>query len=124
MTVPDLALLERCSRYGQRLLLAQPALAEATRLAFGQAFTRDAMLDFLNTPACTDEDSLHRRLRQLRQRVWLIVTARDLAGLADLAEVTAAYTALAEVCIATALDFHHAGSRRATANRATRPARR
>lgn len=108
MTVPDLALLERCSRYGQRLLLAQPALAEATRLAFGQAFTRDAMLDFLNTPACTDEDSLHRRLRQLRQRVWLIVTARDLAGLADLAEVTAAYTALAEVCIATALDFHHA----------------
>ena len=39
--------------------------------------------------------------------MWLAVTARDLAGSADLAEVVATWSALAEVCIAAALDFHH-----------------
>jgi glutamate-ammonia-ligase adenylyltransferase len=66
------------------------------------------MQAFVNAPACADEAALLQRLRQLRQRVWLIATARDLAGTADLAEVVRTYSTLAEVCIAAALDFHHA----------------
>jgi glutamate-ammonia-ligase adenylyltransferase len=100
--------LVRCSRFGRRLLAAQPQLAEDMVEALDQAFTREAMQAFLAESTQIDEASLHQRLRQLRQRVWLITTARDLAGTADLAEVTTAYSALAEVCISAALDFHHA----------------
>lgn len=109
MNHPALERLARCSRYGRRLLAAQPDLAKAVAGQLGQAFDRAAMLAFLAEPACADEDALHQRLRQLRQRVWLIATARDLAGEADLAEVVATYSTLAEVCIAAALDFHHTG---------------
>lgn len=108
MSHPALERVARCSRYGRRLLTAQPNLAETVAGQLGQAFGRAAMQAFLAEPACTDEAALHQRVRQLRQRVWLIATARDLAGQADLAEVMATYSTLAEVCIATALDFHHA----------------
>ncbi|MDO9386920.1 MAG: bifunctional [glutamate--ammonia ligase]-adenylyl-L-tyrosine phosphorylase/[glutamate--ammonia-ligase] adenylyltransferase [Thiobacillus sp.] len=97
----------RCSRYGRRLLAAHPQLAEAVAGQLDQAFSREAMQAFLAVPACADEAALHQRLRQLRQRVWWVATARDLAGSADLAEVTARYSTLAEVCVAAALDFHH-----------------
>ena len=108
MSHPALERVARCSRYGRRLLTAQPNLAETVAGQLDQAFGRAAMLAFLAEPACADETALHQRLRQLRQRVWLIVTARELAGQADLAEVMASYSTLAEVCIAAALDFHHA----------------
>ncbi|MHB1437221.1 MAG: bifunctional [glutamate--ammonia ligase]-adenylyl-L-tyrosine phosphorylase/[glutamate--ammonia-ligase] adenylyltransferase, partial [Thiobacillus sp.] len=98
----------RCSRYGRRLLAAHPQLAEAVAGQLDQAFAREAMQAFLAEPPCADEAALHQRLRQLRQRVWWVATARDLAGSADLAEVTATYSTLAEVCLAAALDFHHA----------------
>src|SRR5512143_1047987 len=87
----------RCSRFGRRLLMAQP-----------QPSDRAAMQSFLADPPCADEEALHQRMRRLRQQVWLVTTARDLAGSADLAEVVATWSALAEVCIAAALDFHHA----------------
>lgn len=106
MSNPVLDRVVRCSRFGRRLIQSAPALVNA--IAFDRPFGRSAMQAFLAEPPCTDEDALNRRLRQLRQRVWLTVTARDLAGAADVAEVTAAYTDLAEVCIAAALDFHHA----------------
>jgi len=108
MSHPALERVARCSRYGRRLLTAQPNLAETVAGQLGQAFDRAAMQAFLAEPACADEAALHQRLRQLRQRIWLIVTARDLANQADLAEVMATYSTLAEVCIAAALDFHHA----------------
>src|SRR3990172_7885362 len=110
MSNPALDRIARCSRYGRRLLAAQPQLAEAVAVAgqLDQAFSRAAMHAFLAEPPCADEAALHQRLRQLRQRVWLVTTARDLAGSADLADVTSAYSTLAEVCIAAALDFHHA----------------
>ncbi|MDZ7584738.1 MAG: bifunctional [glutamate--ammonia ligase]-adenylyl-L-tyrosine phosphorylase/[glutamate--ammonia-ligase] adenylyltransferase [Thiobacillus sp.] len=108
MSNPALDRVVRCSRYGRRLLAAQPHLAEAVAGQLDQAFSREAMQAFLAAPACADEAALHQRLRQLRQRVWLVATARDLAGRADLAEVTATYSTLAEVCLAAALDFHHA----------------
>lgn len=108
MSHPALDRVARCSRFGRRLLAAQPQLAEAMAAQIDQPFSRAAMQLFLVTPPCTDEAALHQRLRQLRQRVWLVATARDLAGSADLAEIVATYSALAEVCIAAALDFHHA----------------
>jgi len=108
--MPDhvLDLVLRCTRFGRRLLAAQPDLAEDLRLHLDQPFGRAAMQAFLNEPPASDEAALHRRLRQLRQRVWMRTTARDLGGLADLAEVTGTYSALAEVCLQAALDFHHA----------------
>jgi glutamate-ammonia-ligase adenylyltransferase len=106
MSHPALERIARCSRFGRRLLAAQPQLAEAVQL--DHPFSREAMRAFLAAPPCADEAALNQRLRQLRQRVWLTATARDLSGSADLAEVMATYSALAEVCIAVALDFHHA----------------
>ena len=108
MLHPAFERLIGCSRFGSRLLEAQPALADSLSVQLGTPVTRSAMQVFLSDPPCADETALHQRLRQLRQRVWLITTARDLAGTADLAEVTTAYSALAEVCISAALDFHHA----------------
>ncbi|KVW97136.1 bifunctional [glutamate--ammonia ligase]-adenylyl-L-tyrosine phosphorylase/[glutamate--ammonia-ligase] adenylyltransferase [Thiobacillus denitrificans] len=108
MSHPALDRVVRCSRYGRRLLAAQPQLAEAVAGQLDHAFTCEAMQAFLNQPPCADEAALHQRLRQLRQHVWLVATARDLAASADLAEVTATYSVLAEVCLAAALDFHHA----------------
>ena len=107
MTHPALDRVSRCSRYGHRLLAAQPQLADIAAGQLERPFTREAMRAFLAGPSGAGEDALHQRLRQLRQRVWLVVTARDLAGTADLAEVTATWSTLAEVCIDAALDFHH-----------------
>ena len=108
MTHPALSRVARCSRFGRRLLATQPSLAASVETALDAPVTREAMQAFLAEPPIGDEAALNQRLRQLRQRVWLITTGRDLAGDADLAEVTRAYTALAEVCIAAALAFHHA----------------
>ncbi|MFN3545242.1 MAG: bifunctional [glutamate--ammonia ligase]-adenylyl-L-tyrosine phosphorylase/[glutamate--ammonia-ligase] adenylyltransferase [Thiobacillus sp.] len=108
MSPPTFDRVARCSRYARRLLAAQPQLAQALADRLDQPFTRAEMTAFLAKPPCTDEDALNRRLRQLRQRVWLVTTARDLAGTADLAEVTATWSALAEVSIQAALDLHHA----------------
>jgi glutamate-ammonia-ligase adenylyltransferase len=108
MSLPALDRVARCSRFGRRLLAAQPQLPEAVVGLLDQPFSREAMQTYLNEPPCLDEATLHQRLRQLRQRVWLVATARDLTGSADLAEVTATYSTLAEVCIQVALAFHHA----------------
>ncbi|HBU28978.1 MAG TPA: bifunctional [glutamate--ammonia ligase]-adenylyl-L-tyrosine phosphorylase/[glutamate--ammonia-ligase] adenylyltransferase [Thiobacillus sp.] len=108
MSIPPLDRVARCSRHGRRLLAAQPQLADAVAAQLDRPFSREAMQAFLAEPPCADEAALHQRLRQLRQRVWLVATAGDLAGSADLAEVTATWSTLAEACIGTALDFHHA----------------
>ncbi|MEQ1590874.1 MAG: bifunctional [glutamate--ammonia ligase]-adenylyl-L-tyrosine phosphorylase/[glutamate--ammonia-ligase] adenylyltransferase [Thiobacillaceae bacterium] len=108
MTNHALDNLHACSRFGRRLLAAQPHLADEVSLHLHAAFTRAAMLDFMHAPLCANKAALHSRLRQLRQRVWLRTTARDLIGLADLHEVTRTYSDLAEICLSAALDFHHA----------------
>jgi [glutamine synthetase] adenylyltransferase / [glutamine synthetase]-adenylyl-L-tyrosine phosphorylase len=108
--MPDSApdLLSRCSRFGRRLLAAQPVLAEEITTRLNEPCTREWMQAYIDTPPCADDTALHQRLRQLRQRVWMRTTARDLVGLADLAEVTGVWSALAEVAIKAALAFHHA----------------
>jgi len=108
--MPENALerLQACSRYGRRLLDSQPHLAEEISLHLNEAFARAMMQAFIDTPPCDSEAALHTRLRQLRSRVWVRTTARDLAGLANLQEVMLTYSDLAEVCLTAALDFHHA----------------
>ncbi len=107
-TDPAFDRLARCSRFGRRLLATQPQLAQAVVPLLDRPFRRADMEARLASPPCADEDTLHARMRQLRRQVWLVATTRDLAGRADLAEVVATWSALAEVCIAAALDFHHA----------------
>ena len=103
-----LARLQACSRFGRRLLDSQPHLAEEISLHLNEAFSRAAMQRFIDTPPCDSEAALHTRLRQLRRHVWVRTTARDLTALATLQEVMLTYSDLAEVCLAAALDFHHA----------------
>ena len=107
MTEPALQRLQACSRFGRRLLDSQPQLAEEIHAHLDEAFARAAMQAFIDSPPCTDEATLHTRLRQLRSRVWVRTTARDLSGLASLQEVMLSFSDLAEVSLAAALDFHH-----------------
>lgn len=107
MTIPAFERVARCSRYGRRQLAAQPWLGAAAAGMLDRPFDGESMRTFLAEPPCADETALNARMRRLRQLVWLVATARDLAGDSDLAEVVATWSTLAEVCIATALRFHH-----------------
>ena len=106
MTIPEPPLdrLARLSRHAARLLNARPDLRElSSRL--DRPFGREEMAAWLAEPVA-DEEVLKSRLRQLKDRVWVVTAARDLEGLASLEEVTGAFSDLAEVCIQAALDFH------------------
>ena len=89
------------SRFAQRLLTAQPELEQ--EMAAASPWTREAMQGFLEAQPLETEAQLHAALRKLRQRVILRLLARDLLGSADLAEVCATTTALAEVALRSAL---------------------
>ncbi len=92
----------RLSRYVSQLLAADPSLANA---AFEQPFAAEDMRAAL-AGECSDEAGLHRKLRKLRQAVMLRLIVRDLAGLADLAEIIAGATSLAEHTLHAALEWH------------------
>lgn len=82
--------------------------AEASRLSslfegLHRPFSGDEMRAFIDAQPITDEDSLKRTLRRLRLAVMLRIIARDLNGLADLAEVVETCTVLAEVAVQEAL---------------------
>ncbi|MBI2317568.1 MAG: bifunctional [glutamate--ammonia ligase]-adenylyl-L-tyrosine phosphorylase/[glutamate--ammonia-ligase] adenylyltransferase [Betaproteobacteria bacterium] len=95
----------RHSRFAQRALAAQPALCEEIEANARRAWSPEAMRAFLVAQAIVDEPGLRSALRQLRQRVILRLMARDLSRRADLAEVCATTSALAEIAIETALGF-------------------
>jgi len=94
------------SRFAERTLAAHPELADELRVP--APFSRADMAAALEGAAAEDEHALKRRLRRLRRRVLLRVMARDLGGSADLAEVCAAMSDLAELEIAAALDWTRA----------------
>jgi glutamate-ammonia-ligase adenylyltransferase len=100
-TLIDTAL--RYTRFGQRLLAAEPALRDELRAGLDRPFERDEMQAFLATQAVSDEASLKRALRALKKRVVLRLMVRDLSGQADLGEVMASITQLAELAIEDAL---------------------
>ncbi|MDA1116785.1 MAG: bifunctional [glutamate--ammonia ligase]-adenylyl-L-tyrosine phosphorylase/[glutamate--ammonia-ligase] adenylyltransferase [Proteobacteria bacterium] len=91
------------SRYAERVLAAHPELA--AELHAPGSFSRDEIAAALAGSARDDEPALKRRLRRLRQHVLLRVMARDLEGRADLAEVCATMSDLAELQIAAAQDW-------------------
>ena len=88
------------SRYVQRLLEAEPASGLDART--GHPFSAAEMRDFLAAQPSGSDDAPGRALRALRKRVMLRLIARDLAGLAPLAEVTATMTAFAEIALSHA----------------------
>jgi glutamate-ammonia-ligase adenylyltransferase len=91
------------SRAAQRMLSARPELA--SELGAAGPFTPAEIAAALAGAAGDDETALRRRLRRLRQRVFLRVLARDLAGEADLDEVCATMSELAEQEIRAALEW-------------------
>jgi glutamate-ammonia-ligase adenylyltransferase len=95
------------SRYLRARLAARSDLADWLATACQAPFGRRDMETFLAEAAIADEDTLKRRLRDLRQRVMAVLIVRDLAGQADLTEVTRACTDLAEVAFGHACDWHH-----------------
>jgi len=96
-----IALAARFSRYASRLLEATPRLGLDAGIE--RAFTAGEMRAALAAEPAGDEAALQRALRILRQRAMLRLMARDLGGIATLAEVLATTTALAEVVISQAL---------------------
>jgi glutamate-ammonia-ligase adenylyltransferase len=91
----------RLSRYAKRLIEAEPALGLDAGVE--RPFSAGEMRTVLAAHPSADDDGLRRALRVLRKRVMLRLVARDLAGLAPLAEVLATTTALAEITINHAL---------------------
>ena len=95
----------RYSRYLQRLLSARPEVIKTAEVA--QPFTAADMRAELAAAATTDDVTLGRALRRLRQRIMARLIVRDLGGLADLDEVVGTVTQLAEIAIRTAVAQLH-----------------
>ena len=98
------ALIERAARlshYAERLVAAEPSLK--SEAAVERTVSAADMRAALGADETGDEDTLKRALRRLRKQVMLNLIARDLGGVASLAEVVSATTALAEGAITHAL---------------------
>ena len=95
-----------CSLYASRLLSKDAFLLEDLLQNHAQTYTLENMQHFLSDAKITDELSLKKALRQLRQRVLLRIIYRDLNQLCDLNEVMQTTSELAEITIQTAVNFH------------------
>lgn len=91
-----------CSHYLARLLDAEPALLAWLRTHYMTRCDAVFIQYWLDTFPATTEEELGSAVRKLRKRVMLHLILRDLSGLADLAEVMHAMTALAEICVRSA----------------------
>ncbi|HQR50947.1 MAG TPA: bifunctional [glutamate--ammonia ligase]-adenylyl-L-tyrosine phosphorylase/[glutamate--ammonia-ligase] adenylyltransferase [Methylophilaceae bacterium] len=91
------------SPFFHRTLEADALLLPALQSGLHQVFDAEQMRATLAEGAGDDEDALKRKLRRLRKQVMLHLIARDLNGLADLAEVVETCTVLAEVTVISAL---------------------
>ncbi|CAB3769861.1 bifunctional [glutamate--ammonia ligase]-adenylyl-L-tyrosine phosphorylase/[glutamate--ammonia-ligase] adenylyltransferase [Paraburkholderia humisilvae] len=105
-------LSSRYSHYASRAYTARPELAQRVAALAAAPVTReriDARLDELCDAlrgadgAPLSEDALKRALRQLRIEVFCAAMERDLAGSAEVAEVTGTMTDLAEATIQRSL---------------------
>jgi glutamate-ammonia-ligase adenylyltransferase len=94
------------SHYATRLLAAEPELSAEAEAALETPFDWNrpeiAAIEEATTPA-----ALNKGLRRLRQRAWLNAFVRDLSDRADLQEVCATMTRLAETAIVAAVGSHH-----------------
>ena len=94
------------SRYAARVRAAQPALASRVLSALDRPATIEPS-ELTELRRIADGAELAAALRVLRARIALGTLLRDLTGRANLAEVCAAHTALAEAAIGAAVDLHH-----------------
>ena len=93
------------SRYVQRLLNRNGELLPWLRECYATPCTGAELSSWFTAMPISDEASLSRALRQLRQRTLLKLLTRDLNGLANLNEVMACMTSLAELCLQHAHAF-------------------
>ena len=100
--MPTLAETLTASRYLSRLAHAQPDLAAEVDAAWQSPLSAAQLREWLEQQNI-DEASLKPALRRLKQRGYMQVAARDLAGVAALDEVTEGMTLLAELAVETAL---------------------
>jgi len=96
----SLAEATRLSRYLERLFAAQNKLRD--EVAANWNLPVDTAAISALQPVNVSEDSLKSQLRRFKQRAYARLAARDLAGLAPLAEVMEAMTLVAEAALATA----------------------
>ena len=99
--------LQSFSRYADRVLTATPHMATNIASQLNVPVTPAVMQGFIQKAMAEGRQPLKIILRQLRQRVWLTVAARDLSGLANLDEVVATFSALADVAVAATQEFVH-----------------
>ncbi len=88
------------SRALQRLLEADPSLADDLLEHLAEPLDSEILRGFL--PAALDETTLKPALRKFKRRALARIAARDLAGLANLTEVTECMTLIAEIAVETA----------------------
>lgn len=100
-----LRLVDVCSPFATRLLLNDAQLFADLLQNHMNIYAITDMQQFLTEAQISDEASLKKALRQLRQRVLLRTIYRDLNGLADLNEVLITTTQLAEVTLNYASDY-------------------
>ena len=90
------------SRYLQRLLDSDPELPSWLSGNYAKPCSAEEIAGWLDAMPTTEETALAGALRRLRAMVMLKLLARDLGGLADLDEVMATMTALAELVLCRA----------------------
>lgn len=96
-SLPDILPL---SRYLTRLFAARPGIQEEVASAWLAPLPAPGLAALL--PPLTEE-TLKPALRRFKQRAYARIAARDLAGLASLAEVTETMTLIAEIAVDRAL---------------------
>ena len=100
--MPSLADIAETSRYLKRLLAANAPLAVEVESRLDQPVTAAELSAWLAAQPVS-EDRLKPVLRQLKQRAYARVAARDLAGLAPLSEVTECMPLIAELAVTEAV---------------------
>ncbi len=106
---PDLPASSAASRWRTRLAAARPAWRDEVAALAASPITRETIVAAMTRErgdAWRDEAHLNAGLRALRAKVFAASLDRDLARLADVGDVMATSTALAEVAIDEALAFH------------------
>ncbi|MFA7240367.1 MAG: bifunctional [glutamate--ammonia ligase]-adenylyl-L-tyrosine phosphorylase/[glutamate--ammonia-ligase] adenylyltransferase [Sulfuricellaceae bacterium] len=91
------------SHFARRLAESSAALKDSLAAKLDIPWTAEEMLSVLTADAIPDESALKKALRRLRNQVMLRLIARDLGGLADLREVMATASLLAETTLRFAL---------------------
>ena len=100
--MPSLVDIVETSPYLGRLLAAKPALAAEVESFLARPLSANELSAWLAGQSVT-EANLKPVLRQLKQRAYARIAARDLAGLAPLAEVTECMTLIAELAVRKAV---------------------